>query len=406
MSEQLINTVENGTVTSARGFTAGSTYAGLKTYGQDKLDLGILASDKPSAVAGVFTRSKIVSSTVTLTRQRVQSGRAQAVIVNSGCANACVGPQGMVDAMEMASLAADKLGMAQESVLVASTGVIGVEIPMSLIRPAIDKIEMSPDGGHSFARAIMTTDTHPKEVAVSFEIDGKRCTLGAAAKGVGMIHPDMATMLCFVGTDAAVEPGFLQSTLGAAADSSFNMLTIDGDTSTNDLLVVLANGDAGNKPIRAETPEAELFQQALSDVCQTLTRMIARDGEGATKLIDVTVEGAASAQDARKVARTVVSSPLVKTAVHGADPNWGRLMMAIGRSGAEVQEDMLALYLNGICMFDAGAPIPFHKDLAVLSMKESDVKIIVRLGLGEHSATAWGCDLTEEYVRFNSEYTT
>ena len=406
MAEQQIQSVDGGTVSSPLGFSAGATYAGLKTYGEDKLDLAILYSERPCATAGVFTRNRVVSPSVRLDRQRVQKGQAQAVIVNSGCANSCVGPQGMVDAIEMAALGARKLGLPEEPVLVASTGVIGVELPMALIRPAVDQIELSREGGHAFARAIMTTDSHPKETAVSFQVGGKLCTLGGAAKGVGMIHPDMATMLCFIATDAVVEPGFLQTALKTAVDRTLNMVTVDGDTSTNDTVLVLANGAAGNAPVRAETQEAELFQDALGEVCLTLTRMIARDGEGATKLIEATAEGAASQEDARKVVRSIVNSALVKAAVHGGDPNWGRVICAVGNSGASVQEEKLSLYINGICMFDAGMPIAFFRDLAVLSMKEADVKILVRLGMGENAATAWGCDLTEEYVRFNSQYTT
>ena len=393
-------------MTSPKGFSAGAVYAGLKTYGEEKLDLAILHSEAPCTTAGVFTRNRVVSPTVTLSRQRVQGGSAQAVIANSGCANACVGAQGMLDAVEMAALAARKLGVAEEPVLVASTGVIGVELPMALIRAAVERIELDPEGGHSFARAVMTTDTHPKETAMGFEIEGKACTLGAVAKGTGMIHPNMATMLCFIATDAAVESGFLQSALKATVDRTFNMVTVDGDTSTNDTVLALANGAAGNAPIRAETPEAELFQEALGEVCLTLTRMIARDGEGATKLIEVTVEEAASPEDARKAARSVVNSPLVKAAVYGSDPNWGRVISSIGSSGAMVQEEKLALYINGICMLDKGTPVSFFRDLAVLSMKEPEVKILARLDMGEHSATAWGCDLSEEYVRINGEYTT
>ena len=393
-------------MTSPKGFSAGAVYAGLKTYGEEKLDLAILHSEAPCTTAGVFTRNRVVSPTVTLSRQRVQGGSAQAVIANSGCANACVGAQGMLDAVEMAALAARKLGVAEEPVLVASTGVIGVELPMALIRAAVERIELDPEGGHSFARAVMTTDTHPKETAMGFEIEGKACTLGAVAKGTGMIHPNMATMLCFIATDAAVESGFLQSALKATVDRTFNMVTVDGDTSTNDTVLALANGAAGNAPIRAETPEAELFQEALGEVCLTLTRMIARDGEGATKLIEVTVEEAASPEDARKAARSVVNSPLVKAAVYGSDPNWGRVISSIGSSGAVVQEEKLALYINGICMLDKGTPVSFFRDLAVLSMKEPEVKILARLDMGEHSATAWGCDLSEEYVRINGEYTT
>lgn len=408
MVTQELKLIENGGVASGKGFIAGATYAGLKTYdNDDKLDLAILHSETPCTAAGVFTTNRVVSPTVTLDRERIKVGQPRTIIVNSGCANTCVGPQGMIDAVEMGSLAAHKVGVGDGDVLVASTGIIGVELPMALVRPATERITLSDEmGGHDFARAIMTTDSHPKETALFFELDGKKCTLGAAAKGVGMIHPQMATMLCFVATDAAVEAGFLRSALDGAVDRSLNMVTIDGDMSTNDMVVVLANAQAGNKPIEANTPEAAVFQTALTQVCLTLTEMIARDGEGATKLIEVVVEGAASPDDAKKVARSVASSSLVKAAVHGADPNWGRVIMAVGGSGANVVEDHLALYINGICMFDGGTPIPFFRDLAVRSMREGDAKILIKLNQGEYQATAWGCDLTQEYVEFNSAYTT
>lgn len=406
MPEAPFQELPGGTVTSPAGFQAGATYAGLKTHGRDKLDVGILFSETPCFAAGVFTQNRVASATVPLSRSRVEGGQVQAFIVNSGCANACVGHQGMKDAVEMASLAAKKLGLADDHVLVASTGIIGVELPMALLRRGVPKIDLSVQGGHSFARAIMTTDSHPKEAAVSLRLGGKQCVIGAVVKGVGMIHPNMATMLCFISTDAAVDPAFLRQALRNAVDGTFNMLTVDGDTSTNDMAVVLANARAGNTPVRAGTPDAEVFEAALGHVCLTLTRMIAQDGEGASKLMEVLVTGAASLQDARKAARAVVRSSLVKAAMHGSDPNWGRIICAIGSSGAMVEEERLGLNINGIVMLEQGIPISFFKGAAVQSMKESDIKVEASLGLGDFSATAWGCDLTEEYVRFNSAYTT
>ena len=398
--------IPEGTITSAAGFKAGATYAGLKTYGQDKLDLGIVASDVPCEAAGVFTTNKVASATVPLSRSRVQGGQIRAIIANSGCANACVGPQGMLDAKEMGGLAAKKLGIAEDRVIVASTGIIGVELPMALLRRSVPKIDLAAAGGHAFARAIMTTDSHAKEAAVRFVLGGKQCTLGAVAKGVGMIHPNMATMLCFITTDAAVDPALLRNALRNAVDSTLNMLTVDGDTSTNDMAIILANGKAQNPPVREGTSDADVFEEALGHLCMTLARMIARDGEGATKLMEVIVSGAASLEDARKAARSVVRSPLVKAAVHGGDPNWGRIICAIGYSGAEVVEEKLALDINGVVMLEKGTPVPFFKEAASMSMKEPEITIKASLGLGDFSATAWGCDLTEEYVRFNSAYTT
>lgn len=406
MSENHFQEVKDGCITSPIGFKAGATFVGLKTPGQDKLDLCILASEMPCAAAGVFTRNRVASATVPLSRTRVEAGQVQAVVVNSGCANACVGPQGMLDAKEMGALAAKKLGLPEERILVASTGIIGVELPMGLLRRHIPHIEMAADQGHHFARAIMTTDSHPKEVAVTFLVGRRTCTIGAVVKGVGMINPNLATMLCFITTDANIEPAYLKQALRDMVDGTFNMLTVDGDTSTNDMVVVLANGMASNPAIKGGTAAAGAFEEALGHVCMKLARMIAQDGEGATKVMEVVVSGASTLDDARKAARAVVRSPLVKTAVHGGDPNWGRVICAIGYSGADVLEEKLTLHINGICMLENGTPVPFLKAAAALSMKEPDIEIKASLGMGEHSATAWGCDLTEEYVRFNSGYTT
>ena len=318
-----IERIPGGGVTSPQGFQAGATYAGLKTYGQEKLDFCFLRSDAPCAASGVFTKNQVVSPSVTICKQRLADGRAQAVVGISGCANTCVGPQGMVDGLAVTAIAAGQLGLPEEDVLIATTGIIGVELPMALLRSNAGNIELSPQGGASFARAIMTTDSRPKETAVSFEVEGKRCVIGASVKGVGMIHPDMATMLGFITTDAAVEPGYLQAALRHAVDHSLNMVTVDGDSSTNDSVLILANGLSGNQLIQAETTAAETFQQALVEACVPLAKEIAADGEGATKLIEVTVEEAASREAARAVARTVASSALVKCAVHGARPELG-----------------------------------------------------------------------------------
>ena len=401
-----IEFVEGGTVTTAQGFLAGATYAGLKTYAEDKLDLGMILSEAPCSVAGVFTKNTIISSTVTLNRERVARGVTRGLVVNAGIANTCVGEQGLIDAKDMAAAAAQELGVEAEDVLVCSTGVIGVELPMSLIRTGVTQIQLSTEGGHDLARAMMTTDTRPKEVAVTFQVDGRQAHLGGVAKGSGMIHPNMATMLSFIATDAAVEPQFLQETLREVADDTFNTLTVDGDSSTNDTVLVMANGLVGNSPIGAGSPDADTFKEALSAACVHLTRELARDGEGATKLIIVDVAGAKDKADARLAARTVASSNLVKTAVYGADPNWGRLMMALGRSGATADERKVDLFVNGVCIMEQGKPIPFHRDAVVALMRGPEVTFRLQLNLGEGQATAWGCDLTEDYVVINSAYTT
>jgi glutamate N-acetyltransferase/amino-acid N-acetyltransferase len=401
-----IKFVAGGTVTTARGFVAGATYAGLKTYAADKLDLGLMLSETPCAAAGVFTTSTIRSPSVNLNQEHLARGAARGLVVNAGIANACVGEQGHKDAQEMAAAAARKLGVRPEEMLACSTGIIGVELPMSLIRAGLEKIELSAEGGHQLARAMMTTDTRPKEAAVTFQVEGRPVHLGGVAKGSGMIHPNMATMLAFVATDAAVEPRFLQTALREVADASFNMLTVDGDSSTNDTLLVLANGMAGNRPITASSPGAGIFKEALLQLCVHLTRELARDGEGASRLIVVEVNGARNSQDARRAARTIAASSLVKSAVYGSDPNWGRVLAALGRSGAAVDENQIDLFINGVCIMEGGKPIPFHRDAVVALMRGPEVSFRLQLNLGEGQATAWGCDLTEQYVIINSAYTT
>jgi glutamate N-acetyltransferase/amino-acid N-acetyltransferase len=401
-----IRRVDGGTVTTPKGYVAGATYAGLKTYAEDKLDLGLLLSQRPSSVAGMFTTSTVTSPSVQLTQERVSRDKVRALVVNSGIANACVGEQGYADAKEATDEAAKRMGVKPGEVLIGSTGIIGVELPMALVRTGIGEIELSEDGGHSLARAIVTTDTRPKEGAVSFEVQGKPVSIGGIAKGSGMIHPNMATMLCFLATDAEIESPFLGKALKQAVDSSLNMLSVDGDSSTNDTALIFANGAAEAGVITEGSPEGDLFQQALDQLCVYLTRELARDGEGANKLIEITVEGATTTAAARLAAKTVVSSSLVKSAVHGADPNWGRIIAALGRSGAEVEESKIALYVNDVCIMEDGRPIPFHRDGVVALMQRPEVSFRIKLNLGEGRATAWGCNLSEEYVTFNSAYTT
>jgi glutamate N-acetyltransferase/amino-acid N-acetyltransferase len=401
-----ISFVEGGTVTTAMGFLAGATYAGLKTYAEDKLDLGLILSEVPCTAAGLFTTSTIKSPSVTVNREHLAQGNPRGIIVNAGIANACVGEQGYKDAQEMTVVAARKVDASPEEILVCSTGVIGVELPISLIRSGVEKIELSQDGGHDVARAMMTTDTRPKEVAVTFQVAGKQVHLGGVAKGSGMIHPNMATMLSFLTTDAAVEREFLRTTLREVADESYNMLTVDGDSSTNDTVLVLANGLAGNRSIAAGSADADTFKEALMQACVYLTRELARDGEGASHLIVVEVVGAKDTNDARKAARTIASSSLVKSAVYGADPNWGRVLAALGRSGTAADEDKIDLFVNGVCIMEGGTPVPFHREAVVALMRHPEVSFRLNLNLGEGQATSWGCDLTQEYVIINSAYTT
>jgi len=367
--------------------------------------LAILYSEIPCSAAALFTTNRIKSAPVILSQKHLLKGQAQAIVVNSGCANACVGEQGLVDALEMTNLAAAKLGILPEDVLLASTGVIGVALPMNCVRDGIREIKLSQEGGHDFAKAIMTTDTKPKEVAVQVDSGGVKFSIAGVAKGAGMIHPNLATMLCFIVSDALVNGDFLPSALQKAVASSLSMISIDGESSPSDCVFLLANGLAGNPPIGFDNGEA--FQEALTKVCIHLAKSIARDGEGATKLIEVAIEGATNHAEACLAARTVASSPLVKAAVHGSDPNWGRIVAALGRSGVEVIEDKLDVYLNEVCVMKQGRPAPFSKEEMRMTLAIADsVPIRICLNLGDGKATAWGCDLSEEYVTINSAYTT
>ncbi len=390
--------LDMGTVTSPRGFLAGAVI-------REGLGLGILFSEAACRAAGLFTRNQIKAASVKLSQRRLEEGRARAVVVNRGCANAGTGEKGMADAEEMAHLAATKLNLPPEEVLVASTGVIGTYLPLPQIRQAVEEVELSSEGGHEFARAILTTDRVPKEAGMTLELGGKRVVIGGVAKGAGMIHPDLATMLCFLTTDAMVEPAFLRQALKEAVDNSFNLITVDGDTSPNDTVVILANGLAGNPVLTADSSDGARFREALKEACLQLAQLIAQDGEGATRLIEVQVEGALSLEDARLAARTIASSPLVKAAVYGSDPNWGRIIAALGRSGARVEESKVELYLGQLCLF-RGQPLPFDREEASRLLSRERVKFRLCLNLGEGKATSWGCDLSPEYVTINSAYTT
>ena len=401
-----ITPLENGSVTSPRGFRAGAVHAGIRAdTPEDVLDVTILAADGETTGAAVFTKNKVTAAPVVLSREHIGKAAPRAVVVNSGNANAAVGDQGMIDARASAEVVAEKLGLRPEDVLVCSTGVIGVPMPMDIMRNGVGAIELTDDAGHDFALAIMTTDLKPKECAVTVEIGGRTVTVAGTTKGSGMIHPDMATMLAFVTTDAAIEQDCLKRILERAVSRSFNMISVDGDTSTNDTLMVIANGAAGNAPVTGGEDEA-LIEEAITHVSMELAKAIVRDGEGATKLIEINVIGALSDDDARQAARVISTSPLVKTAVFGNDPNWGRVMMALGRSGIEMQESSVTLHFNDICVLENGQAVPFDRDDAVERMKQPEVRFDVSLGLADGAATAWTCDFSYEYVRINGEYTT
>lgn len=398
----MIRVISNGSITTPRGFAAGSVAAGIKY--RDRLDLALVCSEHPAVAAGLFTRNAIRSAPVQLSAKRIARGSARAIVANSGCANACTGERGVQDAESMAAFAAAHLGLSPEDVLVASTGVIGTYLPMERVVDGLNSMTLDVSRGHDFARAIMTTDTIAKETAVSVDFEGGSFTIGAAAKGSGMIHPNMGTMLCFITTDVAVEPAFLREALARSVDRTFNMVSVDGDTSPSDTVLILANGTAGNRPFDHTTGGS--FEDALTYVCEHLAKMVAADGEGATKLLEVTVTGAESTINARAAARTIAGSMLVKSAVHGADPNWGRVVCAAGRSGAQVDPERVSMTLCGVPVMAQGMPVPFEEsDLRAL-LKERTVSIEVDLGLGAARATAWGCDLTHDYVTINASYTT
>ena len=397
----------DGLVTSPQRFIAGGSYVGLKTYAPDKKDVGLLLSELPCRAAGVYTTNRFVSPSVTLTKRNVGAGKVRGVFVTSGIANAGVGEQGMKDIEECLQLAGDHLGIGADELGAGTTGVIGVELPMALVRSGMSGITVDRDGGGAFARAIMTTDRVPKSAAVSFTCaGGETVTLGGCVKGSGMIHPNMATMLAFLTTDAAVDGAFLDAALRNCADDTFNMVTIDGDTSTNDMVLLLANGAAGNVEINEGSPDAEAFEAALYALCSHLSRELVRDAEGSSKVFSVRVADAASKTDARLAARAIASSLLVKSAIHGNDPNWGRVVCAAGYSGADLDVSKVSFFINDVAIMEGGTPIPFHRESVIAIMSREEVALTVTLGMGEHAATAWGCELTEEYVVFNSAYTT
>lgn len=392
-----------GGITAAGGFRAAGVSARIKNQ---KKDIALIYSECPATAAGTFTTNRVKAAPLLVTMPRVASGSAQAIIANSGNANACNGPGGIGDALLMARETARALNLPEEMVLVASTGVIGQPMPMDRILPGIGKAvaELSREGGQDAAEAIMTTDTALKECAVSFDLAGKRATVGGIAKGSGMIHPNMATMLCFITTDAAVSPGCLQKCLKKVVDKTFNMITVDRETSTNDMVLLLANGLAGNTVINKDGPEMDAFAAALEAVCGVLARAIARDGEGASHMIEVEVRGARTLEDARLAARSVAGSNLVKAAVHGADANWGRIMCAAGYSGAGFDPGKVDVFLGSEQVVAAGSRVDYSEDRAREAFLAPVVRIVIDLGDGAHSATAWGCDLTEDYVRINGSY--
>ena len=392
-----------GGVTAPSGFTACGVRAAIKN---DKKDLAIIYSELPCAAAGVYTTNKVQAAPVQLTKQRLADGHAQAVIINSGNANACNGPQGLRDALKTSSVLAESLNIQENQVLVASTGVIGQNLPMDKILNgiAIGVPELSNEGGPDAAEAIMTTDTVSKQIAVKFELGGVPVVIGGMAKGSGMIHPNMATMLSFITTDASVEVRLLSKALKSVVEKTFNMITVDGDTSTNDMVLLLANGAAENEPLEAEGTDFDMFCCALCEVCVSLSKEIAGDGEGATKLVEVKVVNASTINDARLAAKAVAASNLVKTAIFGSDANWGRIICAAGYSGAEFDPGKVDIFLGNEQVAKDGKGLDFSEENASEILSQKEVKILIDLKTGAETATAWGCDLTYDYVKINGSY--
>lgn len=396
-----------GGITAPKGFKAAGIKAGLKKSG--KLDLAIIQSTVPASAAAVFTTNTMAAAPVIVSRLAVEKGTASAVVVNSGCANACTGPQGLADAKAMAHIAAEQLGIADTEVIVASTGIIGVNLPMDKIDAGIKKAvaELDEKGYDSATTAIMTTDTFPKSCAYEFELGGVPVRIAGIAKGSGMIHPNMATMLCFVTTDAAVAPAILKKALTAAVDVSFNMISVDGDSSTNDMTSVLANGLAGNTRIDGiDSEDYAVFTAALTEVCIYLAKQVVHDGEGATKFLEITVQGAENIADAKKATMAIAKSPLVKTAFFGQDANWGRILCAVGYSEAAADPEKISLAIGDVTIVKAGIGVTVDEKALKAIMAEQDITVTVDLGLGEAKATMWTCDFSYEYVKINGEYHT
>ncbi len=408
--------LESPSVTSVPGFLAAGVAAGIKESGER--DLALVVSEVPCAAAAVFTQNRFAAPPVSYDRTILEFNPdgIQAVVINSGCANACTGVAGMANARRMAELTEHVLGLEAHHCLVMSTGVIGVQLPMDKVQRGIQEAvaALSPSGGEAAAYAIMTTDTRPKTAGVSVEIGGQTVTIAGMCKGAGMIHPNMATMLALVCTNAAITPTALDTALRQAADVSFNAVTVDGDTSTNDTLAVLANGLAGNALIDAPSaPGFTKFTEALTAVCIDLAQQIARDGEGATKFVTITVRGAASDADARRAAKAIANSPLVKTALYGGDANWGRVLCAVGYSGAEVDPTRAGLFfaslsagLDWLQVVDRGEPLDYAEEDAAARFAQPEIDIRVELGLGDGEATVWTCDLSHDYVTINGHYRT
>ena len=397
----------DGGITAVPGILASGIAAGIKPSGRK--DLALIYSSSPASAAALFTQNQVKGAPVLVSQEHIRDGRAQAILASSGCANVCTGEQGIKDAREMTRLAGELLRVSPRKVLIAATGVIGQPLPMDKVRAALPRLVkgLSPQGGRLAAEAILTTDTRAKEIALRTEVTGRPVTIGGIAKGVGMVEPHMATVFCFLATDAVATPAALHAALRRAAEGSFNRITVDGDQSTSDTLAIVANGLAENTPLERGSKGLRQFARGLEAVTARLARMLVQDGEGATKLVEVRVRGARSRKDALTAARSVANSPLVKTAINGADPNWGRIMMALGKSAARVAPERVAITFGDEAlvergMLKSGARLDRIREL----MGGGEYAITIDLGLGNGDERVWTSDLSEEYVRINAKYTT
>ena len=398
--------IPGGGVTSAQGFKACGVAAGIKY--QNRMDVAMVAGDATCAVAGMFTTNQVAAAPVLVDRERVKGGAARAILINSGCANACTGEQGVADAKESARVVASAMDVPQEQVLVCSTGVIGVYLPMERIAAGAKAAvaALSANGGADAARAIMTTDLVSKEAAVALTIDGRRVAIGGMCKGSGMIEPRMATMLAFVTTDAAINPAALDVALRLAVEKTFNRAVVDGDQSTNDTILMMASGVASNKDLTPAHPQWPDFCAALREVCDRLARQVVMDGEGATKFVTVRVKGARTERDAQRAARSIAKSALVKTMWFGCDLNWGRIMCAAGYSGAEVDDQKAQVFYDGECVFDCGKGVAYDRERVHAVIRGRAFEMTLDLNLGSGEDTVYTCDFSYDYVKINGDYTT
>ena len=393
-------------VTFPKGFKAAGVKAGIKKSGN--LDLALIYTEKEAAVAGVFTKNAVAAAPVIVSREVVKGGKAHAIVANAGCANACTGETGLANARKMAALAAAEVGCAPDEVLVGSTGIIGVNLPMDKLEAGIKAAaaELSEDGSKNAGNAIITTDTYSKACSCEVEIGGQAVRFGAIAKGSGMIQPNMATMLCYITTDANISSQLMQKALSEIVEVSFNMISVDGDMSTNDTVLVLANGASGAAEITDGSPEYYKFYATLKEICQELSKRIAADGEGATKFLTINVSGTKTFEDAKTVAMSIAKSPLVKTAFFGEDPNWGRVICAVGYAGIPMVPEKTVIKFGGVPVYANGLGAEFNEDDIHKVMAEHDIVIDVEMGMGDAKATVWSCDFSYEYVKINGEYHT